>query len=418
MLETKANDGDGPEKGKKKKKRKQKSELKDYEILDAKNKDNEKAKATAEQGKKKKKKKRAKVASKKSSPFKKSSPSKVGKFAKQASPFKRPVRVLREGEEAELEVALPATAGLGGPRCRNCKTLVSQCKSARVSGKCFGSWICGNCNSRQVQLRKVDNYKNFMEGFAAIPEEARTAFWLEIAGDGSQENLSKVMNDTLTKFHKTETVNKTSGDYLPLSWYEKQGFDPVAIEANCKDTQQHPVLGLCYRVEILGGGTETRDGHQRNHSLEAGPSGGDGGMPASGKPASVPNTKAQNAAMAASSKAQQKVAADEIKKMKQEAAASKALATKVLGKLSGELVQLEVLVKGKVFASLPEVVQDKTKVTLEQIKGMVQQCKDCLGKGCPCTLDIGEVWAIAKTSLLQRNFVSQVVQQQMASQMP
>jgi hypothetical protein len=48
-------------------------------------------------------------------------------------------------------------------------------------------------------------------------------------------------------------VMKTSvtGKYVPLSVYKKEGFDWERIEEHCKDTMVDPVLGLCYRVNIL-----------------------------------------------------------------------------------------------------------------------------------------------------------------------
>ena len=38
------------------------------------------------------------------------------------------------------------------------------------------------------------------------------------------------------------------GEYLPLSEYEKRGFDVEAIRQKCKDTKKHPILGTLYRI--------------------------------------------------------------------------------------------------------------------------------------------------------------------------
>ena len=40
------------------------------------------------------------------------------------------------------------------------------------------------------------------------------------------------------------------GKYLPLGAYQSMGFDPAEIAKNCKDTEQHAVLGLTYKVQI------------------------------------------------------------------------------------------------------------------------------------------------------------------------
>ena len=40
------------------------------------------------------------------------------------------------------------------------------------------------------------------------------------------------------------------GDYLPLSVWAQRGFDPVAIEQNCREKEMHPILGMTYKVNI------------------------------------------------------------------------------------------------------------------------------------------------------------------------
>ena len=42
----------------------------------------------------------------------------------------------------------------------------------------------------------------------------------------------------------------------PLSYYAKLGLDTAAIESKCKDTLWHEVLGITYRVEIVGTGVD------------------------------------------------------------------------------------------------------------------------------------------------------------------
>ena len=47
------------------------------------------------------------------------------------------------------------------------------------------------------------------------------------------------------------------GEYLPLSVYEKRGFDVEAIRQKCTDTEEHPILGTTYRVCIRSAFSKT-----------------------------------------------------------------------------------------------------------------------------------------------------------------
>eukprot|EP00959_Pyramimonas_sp_CCMP1952_P363591 7613623-Pyramimonas_sp.AAC.1 len=42
----------------------------------------------------------------------------------------------------------------------------------------------------------------------------------------------------------------TKGGYYPLGWYKRQGFPCKRIRTTCTDTLSHPILGMCYKVDI------------------------------------------------------------------------------------------------------------------------------------------------------------------------
>ena len=93
---------------------------------------------------------------------KKSSPFKLGSFQNEAGGLSMLELKVPEDQQAEFGVSLP-NSEQNAPRCCKCKTPIDRTRKARVTGKCVGSWICGTCNCRQVQLRKTDRYKEFME---------------------------------------------------------------------------------------------------------------------------------------------------------------------------------------------------------------------------------------------------------------
>jgi hypothetical protein len=108
----------------------------------------------------------------------------------------------------------------------------------------------------------------------------------------------------------------------------------------------------------------------------------------------------------------------ELKALKQEIAQSKTEATKILGKISGEFVQLEALMKSKASKELPEVCITKTNATFQTMKDTMAECKSVLGKGGKLTTTYNDATNLAKQSALQRNFVSQLTQTTMLTNMP
>ena len=67
-------------------------------------------------------------------------------------------------------------------------------------------------------------------------------------------NCRKVVDlakSTLEKVFTQRFVESSEGSYLPLSVYEKQGYDIEQISKQCNDFMEHPVLGRVYRVVIL-----------------------------------------------------------------------------------------------------------------------------------------------------------------------
>ena len=74
-----------------------------------------------------------------------------------------------------------------------------------------------------------------------------------------------------------ETLYEEGGKYLPLQVWSTKGFDASRIEQGSKpgDIQEHPLLGLTYRVALLARGTrgsqgyKTKDKHGMKGQAEA-----------------------------------------------------------------------------------------------------------------------------------------------------
>jgi hypothetical protein len=77
--------------------------------------------------------------------------------------------------------------------------------------------------------------------------------------------------EELVGFTEEAQRETDGGKFLPLSVYEKQGFDPEMIRTRSKrcDIREDPVLGTVYRVRILEQATETKTGTVRNSKVAA-----------------------------------------------------------------------------------------------------------------------------------------------------
>jgi hypothetical protein len=160
---------------------------------------------------------------------------------------------------AQYDLEIPDA---GKPRCCKCKTIIDETKQGRVFGKCFASWICKVCNVRQVQMHRNDRDKAFAQGFKKMPADERTQFYNDIQGM-TEKQIANHMGEYLKKWRETQDLAREYGDYQPLSWYANQGYDAALIKERCTNTQDHPVLGTCYKVNITGGGRTTIEGTHR-----------------------------------------------------------------------------------------------------------------------------------------------------------
>ena len=67
------------------------------------------------------------------------------------------------------------------------------------------------------------------------------------------KSLTKFMSERLLHRGIHSQEDGTKHEFLPLSVYATQGFDVELIRTKCKDTMEHPVLGLCYRLDVFAG---------------------------------------------------------------------------------------------------------------------------------------------------------------------
>jgi hypothetical protein len=142
----------------------------------------------------------------------------------------------------ELACAEPSPSRAGTWAC-------TKCKLQKEIGNAVGcpSFICKQCNTKRSTLSQMFGHWP-VELFAALTVEQQTEFWRsQCKGKVQVQNaLVKEVTDSRVEVIKNSTI----GQYLPLSVYATLGYDIVAIQANCKDVEEHEVLGTTYKVDL------------------------------------------------------------------------------------------------------------------------------------------------------------------------
>lgn len=148
----------------------------------------------------------------------------------------------------ECVQSLAAGCALARPICQKCNC---ECDplAARLTSKMAGTWICKVCHCRQAQLsRMTGGFPN--AEFKQLSAQDQTEFWNTIKHVADGMILRGHLVETLVKRRVDSLTSIICGSYLPLSVYERQGYDVHQIKSNCSDVKQHAVLGQVYRVAI------------------------------------------------------------------------------------------------------------------------------------------------------------------------
>ena len=107
---------------------------------------------------------------------------------------------------------------------------------------------CRKCNSVRVKLYK--HYGKWpTDDFRTIDRDEQKVFYNRVKDKGSSREIVQCCEDSVTRKHSETNSSLDDGEFLPLSVYETQGFDTSVIKAKA-ESQEHPVLGTCYRVNI------------------------------------------------------------------------------------------------------------------------------------------------------------------------
>jgi hypothetical protein len=110
--------------------------------------------------------------------------------------------------------------------------------------------VCGYCNSKLTALRRIYGTwpTETFEGFSA---EEQRKFMNEVHGKSSKD-LELHYVEAATKVFKNKRERGYKGEFQPLSYFRKLGYDAerIARETAPEDVEEHNQLGTTYRVRI------------------------------------------------------------------------------------------------------------------------------------------------------------------------
>ena len=131
------------------------------------------------------------------------------------------------------------------PVCTKCGLEVDPVK-CQLKGKTGGSYLCNACNAKVTMISKRWGH-GILQEFKGLPREEQTEFWASIHNKNNQQVADSIA-DSLSKKRSDSIKASSEGEWLPLSAWAAKGFSADLILEKCKDTQEHPILGTCYRV--------------------------------------------------------------------------------------------------------------------------------------------------------------------------
>ena len=167
----------------------------------------------------------------------------VGAFALNSSPSKRAEMAAQKQFCLQEQEAVHLCDRCNQP----CDVMKSYPIRVTKKGQIFR---CQLCSTRGVQASRTPEWGDVAAGLKDFSVEQKTAFWNGVKDCPRPSAMRKFLQETLTSTKEAGTKSANKGGYYPLSWYRRQGYPWRSIKANCKDTLDHPVLGLCYKVDI------------------------------------------------------------------------------------------------------------------------------------------------------------------------
>ena len=125
--------------------------------------------------------------------------------------------------------------------------------------------VCKVCNCKRTTIyRNKDQVGWPPKGFDVLNAEKKREFWNSVKETKDTKHLLEVTKEYVDVFKTSTKASVSHGEYQPIGWYKKQGYNTKRIKSKCKDKKYDPILGTLYRVYIAKQANSTVEGKSRH----------------------------------------------------------------------------------------------------------------------------------------------------------
>ena len=155
-------------------------------------------------------------------------------------------------------------AGASDSQLKEAATVTcSLCGQSYPPGECVhpskNVWKCKPCNVASVQTHRT--FGGMPAELDALDEDSKSAFWIAVREGCANQGTSKrgamraVLCTALSREAAQISSRKTHGEYQPLGFWDKKGYDVERIKATAteENTREHAQLGTTYKQAAVGG---------------------------------------------------------------------------------------------------------------------------------------------------------------------
>ena len=136
--------------------------------------------------------------------------------------------------------------------------------------KTAGLWRCDRCSVKITQLHRAFG-RWPVDSFSRSSVSEQQSFMNSVKAVNKGKETVSQLSDFLSKYETHESYYEDKGKFLPLSVWDRQGYDVQMIKdrSDPKDKMVHPILGDVYRVRILNTGARGAEGLKQLENLKA-----------------------------------------------------------------------------------------------------------------------------------------------------
>lgn len=166
-----------------------------------------------------------------------------------------PAAATQMAEDQTVPADLPDMEGDAAPKCIKCQSplLPDQMVLKHLSFGPHKRPLCKSCHSVSCMIQR--NFDGMPDGWECLSTEETVDFYkkmLQHKNEGPLRfaALRTEIKNTLVSRQLEETRRGYQGEFHPLSYWEKKGYDTDMIKLKA-EKMIHPVLGDCFRVDIF-----------------------------------------------------------------------------------------------------------------------------------------------------------------------